>query len=544
MNKILVPIFLTFLFNFSKAQSYKIEGYVYEAGNRGFIKNAEVSIIDTLTSQAFCETKSDESGKILCDIPPITSCLLKISKSGYKTYIKSLGKLNTDKNNFFKIEMTRAPGYLFEITLAHKKDSVNHVVDAISDYLVEVYNNTTEKEVMKLEHHMNPEFKLNMEKGNHYTILVRKEGYLAKQMEAYVNVKGCILCFDGISDVQPGVTDNLTSKNEYGVLLANVELERVFEGKAFEIKNILYNLGSAELKPESKKELDKVINLLKFNPNLSVELGAHTDARGDSKFNLDLSEKRAMNAVKYITDKALLSSFKISSKGYGETKLLNNCKDGVPCSEIDHAINRRTEIKINNISENWVFKPLVNIKNEEKYERLLLTGESDQIEQKIIPVEEKLLETPMSKEDAKDTKSTKQSDNSALMEVNETVPIETVTREDVREEEVAVKKEIIEEKSELLTEEDIAKAKARKNQQLSDGIKILVYSNKTPLSPGNEIETAFGKLETQKTIEGIYNYFITGFKNRSDAVKFMSKDFIAQYPKASIVEVRGGVKVN
>ena len=73
-----------------------------------------------------------------------------------------------------------------------------------------MYNNTTKEQVIKLENHPDPEFKLPMQKGNHYTILVRKKGYLAKQMEAYVNVRGCILCFEGISDVRPGVTENLT----------------------------------------------------------------------------------------------------------------------------------------------------------------------------------------------------------------------------------------------------------------------------------------------------------------------------------------------
>lgn len=543
MTRILILILGTFSLNILFAQSYKIEGYVYEVGNRGYIRNAEVVVMDTMTSQIFCETKSDETGKILCDIPPINSCKMKISKSGYKNFERSLGKLNEKENNFFKIEMTRAPGYLFEITLAHKKDSVNHVVDAISDYLVEVYNNTKDQEVMKLEHQMNPEFKLSMEKGNHYTILVRKQGYLAKQMEAYVNVKGCILCFDGISDVQPGVTDNLTSGNEYGVLLANVELEKVFEGKSFEIKNILYNVNSADLKEESKKELDKVANLLKYNPNLSVELGAHTDARGDSKFNLELSERRAKNAVKYITDKAILSSLKISGRGYGEAQLLNKCKDGVPCSELDHAINRRTEIKINSISENWVFKPLVNIKNEEKYEKLLLTGESDQIEQKIVPPAEQQKPSentiPVNDESTKTIKDVK--DANVKNDEND-----KLVKESIKEKtDMTTKKVVIaEEKSEILTEEDISKIRARKSQKLSDGIKILIYTDIVPLQPNSELENTFGKLEMHQSQQGIYNYYITGFKSKEDAVKFMSKDFITKYPKASLIEVKNGVKVN
>jgi outer membrane protein OmpA-like peptidoglycan-associated protein len=351
-----------------------LEGFVFETGNRGYLHKAKIIIQDKLTAQIYNEIESDQYGQFKCSFPPVTSVIVKVTKDTYKPFTKELtsNDLKTTETNYIKAEMERAPGYQFEITLADKKDSINHIVDAVIGAQIEVYNNTLEKEVLNIISNPTQEFNVNLEKGNHYTILVRKHGYLAKQMEVYVNIKGCILCFEGISNVRPGVTENLTAQNEYGVLLANVEMEKVFSGKSFEIKNIIYDLNSANLQSSSKKELDKVINLLKYNPNLSIELGSHTDSRGTESVNLTLSERRAKSAVDYIVSDPLISRSKIIAKGYGEKVIINKCREGVICSEADHAVNRRTEVKVTSLSEDWFFKPLINIKNEEKFQREFL----------------------------------------------------------------------------------------------------------------------------------------------------------------------------
>ena len=76
-----------------------------------------------------------------------------------------------------------------------------------------------------------------------------------------------------------------------------------------------------------------------------IEIGAHTDASGPSGYNLELSERRA-KAVKRYLEKKGISASRLVAKGYGETQLLNKCKDGVRCSKDEHAINRRTEFKV------------------------------------------------------------------------------------------------------------------------------------------------------------------------------------------------------
>ena len=137
--------------------------------------------------------------------------------------------------------------------------------------------------------HPHPHFDVALIKGNHYTLLIRKDGYLSKRMEAFVDVEGCILCFEGIGSVEPGVSDNLTEGNQMGVLLANVDLEKIYEGKTIPISNILYEYASSELDRTDEDGLKTLATLMSDNPDLTVEIGSHTDSRGKQDKNLILS---------------------------------------------------------------------------------------------------------------------------------------------------------------------------------------------------------------------------------------------------------------
>jgi outer membrane protein OmpA-like peptidoglycan-associated protein len=111
------------------------------------------------------------------------------------------------------------------------------------------------------------------------------------------------------------------------------------------VENIYYNYGEYKILPEAQKTLDKVINLMKNDPQLIMELFSHTDSRSSSEYNMRLSQQRVKAAVDYIATRGI-GKERISGKGYGESKLINACKDGVECTEEEHAKNRRTEFKI------------------------------------------------------------------------------------------------------------------------------------------------------------------------------------------------------
>ncbi len=124
-----------------------------------------------------------------------------------------------------------------------------------------------------------------------------------------------------------------------------IELERIFPEKEIVINNIYYDLDKATLRPESQLTLDTLIEFFQENEHLTIEIGSHTDARGSNEYNQKLSQERAQSVVDYLISKKV-NPAKIIAKGYGETKLVNKCADGVDCSEEEHQQNRRTTFRV------------------------------------------------------------------------------------------------------------------------------------------------------------------------------------------------------
>ena len=119
--------------------------------------------------------------------------------------------------------------------------------------------------------------------------------------------------------------------------------------KLYEINSISYDLDKADIRTDAAEELDKIVQFLTDNTQMNLELGAHTDARASTGYNLKLSQRRAESAVNYIIRRGIAKD-RIKPKGYGEGQLINECSDGVECPEEMHQQNRRTEFKIIKIS--------------------------------------------------------------------------------------------------------------------------------------------------------------------------------------------------
>lgn len=112
-------------------------------------------------------------------------------------------------------------------------------------------------------------------------------------------------------------------------------------------ENVLFNAGDASITPEAQAVLEKVIKVLKAKNTIKVEIGSHTDSNGSDAFNMNLSKQRAQSAFNYMVKRGIEKT-RLTSVGYGETKLKNRCVNGVECSEAEHAQNRRVEFKILN----------------------------------------------------------------------------------------------------------------------------------------------------------------------------------------------------
>ncbi|AUD02038.1 carboxypeptidase regulatory-like domain-containing protein [Spirosoma pollinicola] len=154
--------------------------------------------------------------------------------------------------------------------------------------------------------------------------------------------------------VQPGCDYSLEAmKDSMGTLGSRVtkdgagssDLTMFREGDVIKIDNIYYNLNKSAIRPDAAVELDKVVALLTKYPAMTIEMRSHTDSRATAIYNKTLSSNRAKAAVAYLKSKGIATK-RLIAKGYGESELLNKCKDGVNCPEDEHQQNRRTEIKI------------------------------------------------------------------------------------------------------------------------------------------------------------------------------------------------------
>jgi outer membrane protein OmpA-like peptidoglycan-associated protein len=119
----------------------------------------------------------------------------------------------------------------------------------------------------------------------------------------------------------------------------------LIEGAVIRLANIYYNFNDATLRPDARQDLDALVQLLKTYPEMDIEIGSHTDSRGDSIYNANLSQRRAESVVLYLQAKGVPTK-QLTAKGYGESALRNNCKDGTTCTEPEHQVNRRVEFKI------------------------------------------------------------------------------------------------------------------------------------------------------------------------------------------------------
>ena len=111
------------------------------------------------------------------------------------------------------------------------------------------------------------------------------------------------------------------------------------------LNNIYYDFNDDKVLPDAEKDLKVLLDLLSEYPDLVIELSSHTDSRGEDSYNERLSQRRANSAKRWLVENGAPSS-KIVAKGYGESQILNKCKNGVECTDEEHRFNRRTEFKI------------------------------------------------------------------------------------------------------------------------------------------------------------------------------------------------------
>lgn len=188
------------------------------------------------------------------------------------------------------------------------KDSPVEIIEVASSDTLEVKTNKQ------------GEVSTELERNKEYEIMTEKEGY-------------------------DPVMAKVETKEKVNEIVENLEIRKTPEAPMVRMESILYNFNQYNLSAIGIAELDTLVSFLKENKEVTVEISSHTDCRGTDAYNLNLSSLRGKTCINYLLSKGIKKE-RFIVKNYGESKLLNQCKDGIECPEDLHQINRRTEFVI------------------------------------------------------------------------------------------------------------------------------------------------------------------------------------------------------
>lgn len=182
---------------------------------------------------------------------------------------------------------------------------------------IRLYDLSTRSEIWSGESRKDGTFFWVLPGNREYAMYVEKEGYLFHSQNFVVR------------------EERLDS-----ALQVEVALQPIEAGSAIVLQNLFFDTDSYQIQPKSESELEKILQFLRKNPSVKVEISGHTDNRGSAAYNRTLSQNRANSVVEYLTKNGIQPS-RLSARGYGDTQPIasNDTEEG-------RQLNRRTELKI------------------------------------------------------------------------------------------------------------------------------------------------------------------------------------------------------
>lgn len=176
-----------------------------------------------------------------------------------------------------------------------------------------------------------------------YVIVAAKTGYSDNEkLLSTIDATGTITTRIGLNPVREIV------KTE--PVIETPPLPVLKKGSVIIADNVFYDFDKSAIRSGAARDLDGMLNILRRYPEMTIELAAHTDSRGDAAYNQQLSEARAASAKRYLVARGVANN-RITTVGYGESRPRNRCVDGVKCTEVEHQYNRRTVMKVLTVGE-------------------------------------------------------------------------------------------------------------------------------------------------------------------------------------------------
>ena len=275
----------------------------------------------------------------------------KIDENGSFGMIKNIGSpLNSSKDDFgFFMNSETRTGYftsnrnggkgnddIYQFKEIKKLDCEQQLVGIVTDFNTKISIATAKVTLSNAQFQVikiiysdeNGQFKFDVECGAEYYVKVEKEEYntIEKQIE--------IPNFSGKTDL-------------------SIELEKALQkitvgddlAKIFKIKTIYFDLDKWDIRQDATNDLAKILEIMQEYPTMKVDVRSHTDSRQSHEYNNKLSDQRVKSTIAWLIKNGIAKD-RLSGKGYGETQLLNNCADGIDCTEDEHQQNRRSEFII------------------------------------------------------------------------------------------------------------------------------------------------------------------------------------------------------
>jgi outer membrane protein OmpA-like peptidoglycan-associated protein len=255
---------------------------------------------------------TDVDGKFETSLPEIDAYSLTASLDGYvpKNQSFKIPPLERDTTLIVDIYLTPIPKKLILIGDVYNKKTED---------LMTANLNITVKEDKKVKLNLNAEggkYEKEISKLGWYMITASAEGFLNATDSIWINS----------ADVTPVVKD--------------MYLQPIEVGLTVRLKNVYFDFDKTTLKSESYTELDRVVDFLKRNPTVEIEIAGHTDFKGTDEYNNNLSQGRCQSVVDYLSNQGV-DNFRLTPHGYGESKPIDTND-----TDAGRANNRRVEFTV------------------------------------------------------------------------------------------------------------------------------------------------------------------------------------------------------
>jgi outer membrane protein OmpA-like peptidoglycan-associated protein len=259
---------------------------------------------------------------------------LALDSTGMKGYFSSNRLGGKGNDDLYSLKIKRVPIIIRGVV----KDRATK--DILPDATVSVIDENG-KTILSSTTRTDGQFEFEVNKGQQYILNVIKETYI--ENESPVATMALRPNDEVFSEIF--LEQKIDESKDNSPAPINIEEEGGVPLQVIELEYINYDLDKFDIRNDAANILDKLIAYMKEYPDLEIRIESYTDSRGSDEYNMLLSKKRAKAAFDYVVSKGI-DGDRLKYTGYGETRLLNNCGNGVICDEAQHEVNRRSIVKV------------------------------------------------------------------------------------------------------------------------------------------------------------------------------------------------------